>query len=133
MKSLFFAIASLVTASAFAKPGADIYMTRMECKTVKNYADNSTTIKVLEGGLSGIPQLEVTRSTIAGAFTDRYLVKNVPSDRVGAPQVYEAPGIRFSVNLTVAPTNGTYPATLATQASTKEAPVFQAFACTLIK
>ncbi|MDG0815998.1 hypothetical protein [Bdellovibrio svalbardensis] len=133
MKSLLFAIASLVTISTFAQPGGDIQITRLECKSVKNYADLSTTIKVLEGGLAGIPQIQVSHSTLVGVVTESYFAKKMTTERANDTLVYEGRGIQLSVNLTAqSPTEGTYPGTLMTQEG-DQTPEYQEFNCTLLK
>ena len=133
MKSLILALTTFVSASAFAWPGADIYRTRILCQSAHPYDDNSTTVRVLEGGLSGIPQIQVSRSTFVGVQTETLVAKKVVSDRAGAPMAYEAPGVRLSVNFTVAPKDGQFPGTLATQANPNAPVVYEALLCTQVK
>lgn len=133
MKSLIIAFTTLISASVFAWPGADIYMTRIICQSAQPSSDNSTTVKVLEGGVSGIPQLQISHSTLVGPRTKTFAAKKVVSDRVGAPVAYEAPGIRLSVNFTVAPKNGQFPGTLAFQANSESSVVYEQLLCSQVK
>ncbi|QDK38413.1 hypothetical protein [Bdellovibrio sp. NC01] len=105
MKNLIVLVATFASVSAFAKPGADIYMTRVTCKSVQNYIDNNTTVNVLEGGISGIPQVEVQRSTVVGFQSTRTLVRKVPYTTENATTVYEGKNLRLTLDFS-APVQG---------------------------
>lgn len=134
MKSLFFVLASLVTVSASANVGGDMYQVRIQCKTAINSPDHTMTLQVSEGGISGIPEIAITESTIAGPVTDRFLAKQVVLQRAGGPVVFESNELRLSIDTTVAPSEeGTYPATLVLQKSADQAVQYQDFNCSFIK
>ena len=114
-KFLMMALITLSTTAAFAN--GDMYKTTFQCGPAVLHPDLGMSLQVQEGGLSGIPRIEVTRFFLGHRQVDSYMApRTVETGRMGAPVVYQGQGLRFQINMTTAPSqDGTRVAYLTTK------------------
>jgi len=119
-KLLAIFLISLVTTNVFAATpavGGDMEKVVFDC-TLANVAQGyGIFVKLYEGGLSGVPRLELTEYLMSERKKQviNYFVRQqaVQSQPVGAPLMYVGPKATFSINMTTTPlANGQRAATL---------------------
>ncbi len=107
MKKLMVSLMVSLTASSVMAAGADMITVRYNCKRAM-MSSKSVTMKVqmLQGGIAGLTQIRVTRSTLSKTKTETYIVKQdkpVPGLAGGATVYRGENGMSFSINQTTSP------------------------------
>lgn len=76
-----------------------------DCKPAFDRPDLGMSLQVLEGGISGIPQIRTTRFFLRQRQFDTYMVRRLIQSRIaGAPLVFEGQDISLTIYMTTTPT-----------------------------
>ncbi|MCM2354365.1 MAG: hypothetical protein NDI63_12175 [Pseudobdellovibrio sp.] len=107
MKKLMTALMVSLTASSVIAAGADMITVRYNCKPAGS-TSKSVTMKVqmLQGGIAGLTQIRVTRTTLTKNSVQTYIVKQdkpIPGLAGGATVYHGQNGMSFSINQTTSP------------------------------
>jgi|GEM_PF-2551451 len=113
MKKILMAAALLLSVSAQAN---DQYVPVLECR------GEGVSLAVLEGGITGLPMIQIKRSEDSVSTYESHLVRvQDTKGRIGAPTTYVGKKISLSINYTTAPNkDGSRTAVLITKGNPKK-------------
>lgn len=108
MKKLMTALMVSLTASSVMAQGADMITVRYNCKPAVTSKSVTMTVQMLQGGLAGLTQIRVSRSTVKKKSVQTYIVKQdqpIPGLAGGATVYRGQNGMSFSINQTTSPSS----------------------------
>ena len=72
-----------VSASAFRGAGADREYSVFSCTQTPAIPDNTISLEVINGGITGMTRIQLSTSTFAGPRTENYFVRQQPQKQQG--------------------------------------------------